>query len=486
MTTRAPLGSRWLLPAIALGVFVAAVDQTAIVTVLPAVISDIGLPVRDFYRSSWIVNAYLLGYLVALPIVGRVADVHGHARVFAAALALFVLGSAVVALAPTFEVIVAARALQAAGGGGLVPVAMAMAVAGVEARGRATRLGMIAAAAEAGALLGPLWGGVIAEVAGWRWVFWVNLPLAAPIALVVWQARAAAAGRGRIDWGGAVTLGIALAVLTYALVDDPNAPRPLLATVAMLVLVVAILAGLVVHERRDARGGGSPMLPLGMFRDRAIVAANVANVLLGSGLIAALVGVPLFVNLILGGSALDGGLTLMRLTVAVPLGALVGGWLGERAGLRGTAVAGMLLAAAGLAALRAWDRDLSEVVRTVPQLVAGLGFGLVIAPLGAAVLQRVSAEARATASAWLTLSRIAGMLIGAALLTSTGLGRFYARASTLDFRSPEFAVLVQQAQVATFHEVFVAAALIMLLAALVALCVGGGRRDRDVEWWTIA
>src|SRR5690606_35343093 len=104
---------RLLLFVVAAGVFIAADDQTSIVTVLPAIINDIGLTVDDFYRSSWVVNGYLLGYLVALPIVGRVADVFGHARVFAAATGLFMFGSALVALSPNFEFLVVARALQA-------------------------------------------------------------------------------------------------------------------------------------------------------------------------------------------------------------------------------------------------------------------------------------------------------------------------------------------------------------------------------------
>ena len=118
--------------------------------------------------------------------------------------------------------------------------------------------------------------------------------------------------------------------------------------------------------------------------------------------------------------------------------------------------AGMTLAAAGFVGLQAWDATLSEVLRSVPQVVGGFGFGLVIAPLGAAVLQGVPEGGRATASAWLTLSRVTGMLVGTAVLTSTGLGRFYARASQAEFNSPDFERLIAEAQVTTFREVFIA------------------------------
>lgn len=486
--------ARWLLTAVAAGVFIAADDQTSIVTVLPPIISDIGLTVDDFYRASWVVNAYLLGYLVSLPIVGRIADVYGHARVFAACLLVFMVGSALVALSPSFTPLVLARGLQAVGGGGVVPVAMAIVVSQLPRGQRLMGLGAIAAASEAGALIGPLWGGGIAEFWGWRTVFWVNIPMTLPVLLAVWRLAGSERVEGRIDWGGAALLGAGLALLTFALVDDPNAPRPWPVTASMLAGVAAIAAAFVAHERRAAE----PMAPLRALAERRVLAANVASLLMGVGLIFVLIGVPLFVNLVLAEGALDGGLTLMRLTVAVPLGALAGGWLGARAGLRATAVAGMILAAACFGGLQAWDRDLSEVLRSVPQLAGGFGFGLVIAPLAATVLQRVSEDYRAAASAWLTLSRVTGMLVGAALLTSTGLGRFYARAGAVPLESPEFQALVAEAQVTTFREVFVAGIGVMLLAAAVSWFIGRGehrdapddgrdeRRDEVERWWASA
>lgn len=473
----------WLLLAVvAGGVFVAADDQTSVVTVLPAIISDIGLTVDDFYRSSWIINGYLLGYLIAVPIVGRIADVFGHARVYAAALALFMVGSALVAVAPSLEWLVAARTLQAVGGGGVVPVAMAIVVGELPPTRRLLGLGAIAAASEAGALIGPLWGGAITEWFGWRWVFWVNLPMALPLALGAWRYTGGERRVGRIDWPGAALLALALATLTIALVDDPLARRALPVTAALLALAAAFAVAFVLRERRAAE----PMLRLSMFAPRGVWASNAASVLLGGGLITALITVPLFVNLVLAESPIAGGLTLMRLTVGVPVGALAGGWIAGRYGLRGPALVGMWLAAASFAGLWAWDRELSEALRTLPLLVGGFGFGLVIAPLSAAVLQRVGEAERATAAAWLTLSRVVGMLLGAAILTSHGLGRFYARAGEIDFDSPEFEALVQSAQVSTFREVFAAVAVVMVVAGVLAWFLGRGKQEAVPEpWWTL-
>ena len=473
----------WLLACVAGGVFVAADDQTSVVAVLPALISDIGLTAGDFWLASWVVNGYLLGYLAALPIVGRVADVHGRARVYAGALLVFVAGSALVAAAPGFVWLVAARALQAVGGGAVVPVAMAIVVAELPPARRVLGLGAIAAASEAGALIGPLWGGAITEALGWRWVFWLNLPLALPFLAGAWRWAGRDRAGGAIDWPGAALLAAALGALTVALADDPLSPRPPALTALLVAGAAALAAAFVLRERRAAQ----PMLRLGMFAPREVRAAHAVSLLLGAGLITALIGVPLFVNLVLAERPIDGGLTLLRFTAAAPAGALAGGWLASRAGPRATAALGMWLGAAGFAGLTVWDRELAEFWRTAPQLAGGFGFGLAIAPLGAAALARARADERAAAAAWLTLSRAAGMLAGAALLTSTGLGRFYARAGGIEFGSPEFAALVAEAQVSTFREVWAAAALVMLAAGALALLIGSRRPGGSGGgWWTLA
>lgn len=475
-------GGLRLLAVVALGVFIAADDQTSIVALLPTMVADLGVTADEFYRISWVVNGYLLGYLAALPVVGRLADVYGHGRVYALSLCLFMLGSALVAVAPTMETAVAARALQAVGGGGVVPVAMAIVVDHLPARRRALGLGAIAAASEAGALLGPLWGGGLAELAGWRSVFWVNLPMAAPLAFAAWRLAGRERRPGTVDWRGAALLVAALSLLTLGLVDDPLARRPPWQTAALLVAAVAAGGWFL---RRAARGA-EPLIRPALLGERGVRVALAASLLMGGGLITALIAVPLFANLVLAESPLAGGLTLMRLTVAVPLGAVAGGWWSGRWGVRAPLVAGNAAAAVGFAWLMTWDEGLSEFARTAPQLLAGFGFGLVIAPLGAAALQHAREAERAALASWLTLARMTGMLAGTALLTSRGLGRFYTRVGEVPFGSPEFAALVAEAQVSTFREVFAGGLVVMLLAAAVALAVGSTRAaDPADAWWTI-
>lgn len=472
-------GGLWLLAAVAGGVFVAADDQTSVVTVLPALIRDVGLTSSDLYLASWVVNGYLLGYVAALPIVGRVADARGRGRVYAAALAVFALGSALVAAAPAFWPLVAARALQAVGGGAAVPVAMAIVVAELPPARRALGLGAIAAAAEAGALIGPLWGGAVTELLGWRWVFWLNVPLALPCLAAAWRLAGGERSGGRVDWPGAALIAAALAALTVAVAGDPLAPRPWPLTAALAAAALA-LGALFVARQRAAR---EPMVRLAMFAPPPVWAAAALSVAAGGGLIAVLIGVPLFVNLVLLGDPLDGGLTLLRFTAAVPAGAIAGGWIAGRSGPRVPALAGLLLGAAGFLGLAAWDASPSAARLTAPLLAGGLGFGLLIAPASVAVLDRVREGERAAAASWLTLARVAGMLAGAGLLASHGLGRFYARAGAIAFGSPDFEALVAEAQVSTFSEVWIAAAAAMLLAAVFAWRLGPRAGAGGAAWW---
>ena len=165
-----------ILGILCLGVFSTALDQTVVVAALPSVMVDLEIPLTDLDMASWIVTGYLVSYTVAMPLAGRLSDVYGRVRMFQAALVLFSIGSALVAVAPDFSWIVSARVIQAFGGGATVPIGLAMAVAAVSPEKRGIAIGLVAASAEAGSVLGPLYGGAIIEWIGWRWIFWLDIP----------------------------------------------------------------------------------------------------------------------------------------------------------------------------------------------------------------------------------------------------------------------------------------------------------------------
>jgi MFS family permease len=468
----------WLLVAIAAGVFFAADDQTFVVTVLPSMIDSVGLGTSDFYQASWIINGYLLGYIAALPLMGRVADAYGRTRIYVLALAIFMLGSAFVALSNSLWFMVGARTFQAIGGGAVVPVAMAIVVVMLPPGRRVFGLGVMAAASEAGGLLGPIWGGGLEALIGWRGLFWINLPISAVIAVAVWRlSDDDRRERQIVDYAGGLLLAAALALLTLTLNDDPIEGRPLWQSLLMGAGVAALLAAFVWRESRAP----APMLPLAIFRRPGFALGNIATLLVGGALISVIIAVPLYTNVVLGGSALDGGLNLMRLTVMLPLGALAGGWLAGRYGYRFVTTAGLLSAAAGFLWMTAWDEGMSEFTLTAPLLLAGWGFGLVIAPLGAAVLDSAEESHKATASAVLTATRITGMLIATAVLVSHGLGRFYAKAALVPIDSPEYTEILRDLQVDTFGEVFIGAAIVCLVATIPAMLLPAPP-ERGLKW----
>jgi MFS family permease len=464
-----------LLVLAAAGIFFAADDQTSVVAVLPKMIDGIGLAQDEFFRAAWIINGYILGYVVAMPLMGRISDSYGHGRVYAGALAIFMVGSAWVAISGDLTMMTIARTFQAVGGGAVVPVAMALVADTLPPGRRAFGFGAMAAASESGALIGPLWGGGFADLIGWRGLFLMNVPISFPIALSVWYLSRDVVRRPQvIDYFGAGLLGASLVCLTVALTDDPIEPRATLVTWSLYAGAVAFLALFVLRQLRTS----APIVDLALFRRLPVSAGFLTNGLMGGALIVAMVGVPLFTSVVLGGSALQGGLNLMRLTVALPVGALLGGLLVSRLGINATAMLGVALSGVGFLFMASWDADPGQVMLTLPLLVAGFGIGLVIAPINTAVLGQVGEADRGTVSALLTVMRLLGALVGVALLTTRGLGGFYAEAGLIPLDDPRYVEILTGLTVESFTRAFTVTALVCFLATIPAFFLGRGSTEK--------
>lgn len=456
---------RSALAALGAAVLLSGLDQTVVVAVLPRIVSDLHLSVAHLDEAAWLVTAYLLGYTAALPVVGRLADVHGLRAAFAGCAALFAAGSLWAALAGGLWPLVGARALQAVGGGGLVPVALAA------TEGRVVALGAIAGAAEAGAVLGPLWGAELVRAFGWRSIFWINLPVTAVLLVAAFAALPRARRTDeRLDLAGSALATAALLALALGLSGGGvglgwPARGPLFAAAAALGL------GYVAQQR----GSRFPLLPLALFRRAPFAAANAANVLIGAALIVALVEVPLYADVVLHESASDGGLLLLRLTAFIPLGAVAGGRLAARLSYAAVAAAGMLVAAAGFALL-------AHGVSWTSLAPTGLGFGLVLAPLAGAALGAARGGREAVAAASLTVSRMLGMMIGLTSLTTWGIATFDRRAGRYPLpvggsaaAQARYERLVADAALYVFDRLFLVAAALCLAAAVAAAWL-----ERDV------
>ncbi len=459
------------------GIFIAADDQTVIVTVLPEIMLDLTVPISELDRASWTITGYLLGYVAAMPLIGRMSDVWGHRSLYVACMLLFMVGSVAAALTTSITWLVAARIFQAVGAGALVPISIAIVGDLFPSEKRAVPLGILGASAEAGGVIGPLWGGLISRFLDWPWVFWINLPLGALVLVfLLVLLRPSPRFPARIDYIGGGLIAISLTTLTLALsrVDALDALFGV-----YLAATVAALGMFVIRQRTTSE----PLLPTSMFRAMGFNASNVTHMLIGGALIIGMVTVPLMANTVLGLTALDGGLMLMRMTVAIPVGAVLGGLACQRMDLRIPSVAGLLLVGAGFGLMSTWGLDIADPVMALHLATVGLGFGLLIAPIALVATESVDVGLRGAASAVVTAMRIVGMTFGLAALTAWGTGRFQQLVVGLQLPLPvqgetteqtqtriaEFEAHLTGAGLTLFNDFFVIAMAVALIAIVSAL-----------------
>jgi len=473
------------------GLFVAALDAYVVVTLLPAMIGDVGLTIERFEQATPIVTGFLAGYVVAMPLLGAYSDARGRIPVYLACLGAFAAGSVVTATAGEWSLgglpwMVGGRFIQGLGGGGLVPLSLALAADLYSGRARTLALGTVAGLQEAGSVLGPIYGATLAaaasSVGGWRFVFWLNLPLAALCGAGLWLASRGSAiaeprQRSDVDWPGALLLGAGLGLLVLALYpDDPEHRAVNTLFVPAGALAIAALAAYGWRQLRRLE----PLIPRHLLRSRAFAGVAVANVLIGAALIVTLVDVPLLGRLVFNLEQLESGLLLTQFLVGVPIGAVAGGVLAGRFGNGLTAAAGIVVSAAAFFQMSGWTgNELSLHLGPLRQAdvalaICGLGFGLVIAPLTAGVLALTSGESHGLATSLVVLARTMGMLVGLSALTAFGLYRFHQILGTPVLTDPDLRErvkhlerLVAAAFLQEYREIFLIAGVVCLAAAAV-------------------
>ena len=464
-----------ILGILCLGVFSTALDQTVVVAALPSVMVDLEIPLTDLDMASWIVTGYLVSYTVAMPLAGRLSDVYGRVRMFQAALLLFSIGSALVAVAPDFSWIVSARVIQAFGGGATVPIGLAMAVAAVSPEKRGIAIGLVAASAEAGSVLGPLYGGAIIEWIGWRWIFWLDIPQSFILIGLMAMLRNRANPEAKMDYFGALALGGALTVLTLALSQRSIFSGESIVPYFMAAAGVFLVVVLIVVERHSIQ----PLLASFLYTSRAFVSANIAQFLVGVALIISLVAVPLMAGTVMEKSALQSALQLVRLTAAIPVGAVIGGYILRWTGVRAVAVTGLAFIGAGLLFMSGWETQVEELRLTAPLVLTGLGFGLVIPPIGVSALSAAPNHYWGAAASLVTASRMVGMALGLAALSAWGIERFYSLTAHVaigeTFEETEAPLI--EAGVTVFQNLFMISGFLALVAILPALLM----RVEDAE-----
>jgi MFS family permease len=488
-----------------LAVLLGALDTYVVVTIMRDIMHDVGIPVNQLQRITWIVTLYLLGYIAAMPLLGRASDRFGRKTLLQVSLATFIVGSIVTALAGgmgDFHMLIAGRTIQGIASGALLPVTLALGADLWAARNRAGVLGGIGAAQELGSVLGPLYGIFIVWLFGdWKYVFWINVPLTL-IAMVMIQFSLPSHDRSekpeKIDLVGGLLLALALGLAVIGLYNPAPDGKQVLPSYGLPLVIGSIVAAIafVVWERFSR----TKLIEPAGVHFRPFLATLGSSVAAGAALMVTLVDVELFAQGVLQKNQNEAAGLLLWFLIALPIGAVLGGFIATRIGDRIMIFVGLMIAAYGYWLIHYWREDVltSEHnifgLLTVPTvhsdlLVAGLGLGLVIGPMSSAALRVVPAAQHGIASAAVVVARMTGMLIGVAALTAWGFYVFNQKIAELTADIPPNASLMQRlaaqgalylhAFALMYGDIFRVTAVICVVGALLGLLVSGKNEHAD-------
>ncbi|MDX3577896.1 MDR family MFS transporter [Streptomyces sp. FL07-04A] len=397
--------------ALLLGMLLAALDQTIVSTALPTIVSDLG----GMEHLSWVVTAYLLASTAATPLWGKLGDQYGRKRLFEAAIVLFLIGSALCGMAQNMPQLIAFRALQGLGGGGLMVLSMAIVGDIVPPRDRGRYQGLFGAVFGATSVLGPLLGGLFTEHLSWRWVFYVNLPVGV-VALAVIAAVLRIPRRSTkhvIDYLGTFLIAsVATCLVLVASLGgttwDWGSPQ----IVALALLGALLAVAFVAVERRAAE----PVLPLKLFRVRTFTLSAVISFIIGFAMFGAMTYLPTFLQVVHGVSPTMSGVHMLPMVVGMLLSSTGSGQIVSRTGRwKVFPVAGTAVTSLGLLLLHRLDEHSSTFEMSVCFFVFGLGLGLVMQVLVLIVQNAVPYEDLGVATSGATFFRSIGASFGVAI-----------------------------------------------------------------------
>jgi EmrB/QacA subfamily drug resistance transporter len=393
---------KWTFAVTAIGLFMFALDRLIVVTALPAIQRDLGARLTAL---EWTVNAFTLTFAVLLLAGAALGDRFGRRRMFVAGIALFTVGSAAAALAPSAGALVAARALQGLGGALILPLSLTLLTAATPVHRRGAVLGAWGGVAGAAAASGPVLGGVLTDALSWHWIFWVNVPVGLVLIPLARRRLAESHGPdGRLDVPGLALSGAGLLALVWALVEhEPG----------LLTLALPLLAGFVIWERRAS----APMLPPAFFARREFSVAALACVLAYFGLFGSLFEIGQLLQTGRGATPVEAGLELLPMSATMVLVAPLAGAVSARVGAR-TLMAGALAMASAALALIALAAG-SGYAALVPGLVlVGAGAACLFVPIQATLLGAVPRARQGQAAGAATAFRELGGVLGVAVLAS--------------------------------------------------------------------
>ncbi|UOE43606.1 DHA2 family efflux MFS transporter permease subunit [Agromyces larvae] len=419
-TTTARRVPLWLaIVAASLPMFMATLDNLVITNALPVMRVDLDASIEEL---QWFVNAFTLSFAALILAAAALGDRIGRRTVFLAGIGVFTAASALVALSTEPWMVIAARAVQGVGAAGIMPLSLTLLAGSVPARLRPAAIGIWGGVAGLGVALGPLIGGAVVE--GWNWqaIFWLNVPIgviAIPLALAALPNSLGA--RLRIDVPGVLLAGLGVLGLVFGIVRGNDAGWDSAEVLGSLIAGAVLLVAFVGWEQRAA----APLLPLRLFRDRGFSAANVVGLAFSFGMFGAVFILIQFLQVVQGATPLEAGVQTMPWTLAPMVVAPLAGALASRVGTRALMVTGLALQTVALVWIAlTMAPDVAYGTLVAPFIFAGVGMGLVFAPMSTAVLAGMPEADHAKASGTNSTLREVGVALGIAALTAvfTGAG----------------------------------------------------------------
>ncbi|MGP4015006.1 MFS transporter [Saccharopolyspora sp. 5N708] len=418
---------RWRpLTAVCLGTFMLLIDVNIVTVALPDMARDLG---TSFGGLQWVLDVYALALASLLVGAGAIADRIGRRRLYLTGTVVFALASLACALAGNTALLITARAVQGCGAAAMFATTVALVNASYQGRDRSLALGVWVAVSGAASGIGPILGGLLTELAGWRWIFLVNLPVSA-VAIVmtlrsVHESRDPSARP--VDLPGVALFAIAAAALTYGLTRGAEDGWADAVTVGAFAVTVAALAAFAVVQLRSAH----PLLDIDLLRQRAFVGVLIASLTMSGAAFASLLFTSLWLQTVLGLTAMAAGLVMLPLPAAAFITSLLGGRLLHRVPARWTAGIGLALIGAGGLAQTALDADSNWPVLLPGLVIIGIGAGLALPAVTGAALAAVPAERGGMASGAVNALRQLGYALAVA-----GLGAaFHSGAADTSTRS---------------------------------------------------
>jgi len=402
---------RVIFAGLMLALLLAALDQTIVATALPTIVSDLG----GLTHLSWVTSAFLLAQTVVTPIYGKLGDLYGRKRVLQSAIVLFLIGSALCGQANSMDELIAFRALQGLGAGGLIVLVQATIGDVVPPRERGRYQGLFGAVFGVSSVAGPLLGGVIVENVSWRWIFYVNLPVGI-VALAVLSVALPASTRvtrPAIDYVGAALLGAALsAIVLVTSLGGTSWAWKSGTVIAVGTLGVALLITFVFAERRAT----DPVVPPVLLRNAVFVMGGALSLIVGFALFGSVTFLPLYFQTVYAATPTGSGLRLLPMILGLLTTSIVSGQLITRTGrYKIFPIVGTALMTVGLVLLSRLDVGTSTATASLFLLVLGLGLGSTMQVLVLAVQNAVDFSILGAATSGVTLARGIGGSLGTAI-----------------------------------------------------------------------